>query len=123
MTEYETKYGRKLDGILACLEKIREKLGITDGDVAKIIGCDILEYEKIKHEKDFPEESKERAIYFIGANMGLYDLFGNNFDAIKNWFLTEEYVLKRKPLELLLEGSRENLMLVNERVLDMRGLR
>lgn len=112
------------------LKKIMERWGVSKEEIAKITGYDLTEYQGFLCGKyKLPTDREKRAGILIGIDVYLEGLFRDTNET-KRWLRTEIPALKYmkpglqtyKPLELLTEGSYENLELIHECVLRMCGL-
>ena len=125
-------YAKKLDDIPTSLERLRKNLDATEERMAEIIGCNYLEYERIK-QGVFPEDFKTKTIYLLNVYFGLRNFFDDDCDKVKKWFTEEQPGIRGlksdlnscKPLEFLLNDSSENknLMLVGDYISQIRGLK
>ena len=123
--EYTNKGIEKLKKFLV---EVPERLGISDEEIAEVLGCDREEYERLIGLESWPVERRERGYLFLGIDIKLGTLFGEGRS--ENYLKEERKFIRvknlklgnRSLLEMLMDGTHESLMRVNDYVLDIRGL-
>ena len=123
--EYTNKGIEKLKKFLV---EVPERLGISDEEIAEVLGCDREEYERLMGLESWPVERRERGYLFLGIDIKLGTLFGEGRS--ENYLKEERKFIRvknlklgnRSLLEMLMDGTHESLMRVNDYVLDIRGL-
>jgi hypothetical protein len=107
------------------LKILPEKLNIDKLSVAKMAGyMNLGEYEKFINGKEWSREKEKRIVNLLGIHLGLTNLIvGENSEgAIELWYKNEDYILKKAPLELLMDGTEKSLMKVVYRAEEMRDI-
>lgn len=95
------------------VSNIAEQLDISDFQLKKIIGINLDEIEQIESSKSF-----EPALLFIEFYKELYFVFGDDPRIIKIFLISNNKLLKGKPLEIIQnEGGLDFVVSI------LRGLR
>ncbi|MBI2043042.1 DUF2384 domain-containing protein [Candidatus Pacearchaeota archaeon] len=113
-----------IKGLKGFLNRAPERLEISEEDVAKILGCNREEYEKLKNSESWPVEMHDRGYLFFRINLQLGALFGEGFSGTEDYLKAEREFLKtknpklenRSPLEIMMETSVTGLKLVADYV-------
>lgn len=109
------------------ISRIFETWGLERSDAATLLGFESSDHASVANilsgygPIDL-RDTRDRIAYLIQIRNTLYALFRD--DAVENEWLRETHVLlgNRAPLDLLLEGSMENLFLVKEYCDEVGGM-
>src|SRR3989344_9329140 len=99
--EYTNKGIEKLKKFLV---EVPERLGISDEEIAEVLGCDREEYKRIMELESWPVERCERGYLFLGIDIKLGTLFGEGRS--ENYLKEERKFIRVKNLKL---GNRSLL--------------
>lgn len=120
MTENNYKE-ESLEGLRQYLQHLGERFKISENDVAKLMGYTLVEYKEFMLQRQWSVEKKRRSAILLAMELYLDGLYRNNENTI-GWFKRKNPNMKNcSPLELLIEGSNENLELVERYVLKLCG--
>ncbi len=120
MTENNYKE-ESLEGLKDYLQHLGERFKISEEDVAKLMGYTLVEYKEFMLQQQWPVEKRRRSAILLGMEVLLDGLYRDNENTIE-WFKRKNPSMKNcSPFELLIEGSNENLELVERYVLKLCG--
>jgi hypothetical protein len=116
----------RLSGLVAFIPKLMDFWQLTEEQTARMLGFESHELQQFRDlisgvQKLEGRDAKDRIGHLLAIRETLHGLF-RNAEVERDWLNDRKKSLDEKsPLELLVEGSMENMLLVKQYVLEQAG--